>query len=39
MCQALVAMDGKDVARRGGEFHGQVRGGDDGAEGVERGTA
>jgi len=32
-------MDGEDVARRGGEFHGQVRGGDDGAEVVERGTA
>jgi len=32
-------MDGEDVARRGGKFHGQVRGGDDGAKGVERGTA
>jgi len=32
-------MDGEDVARRGGEFHGQVRGEDDDAEGVERGTA
>jgi len=32
-------MDGKDVARRGREFHGQVKGGDDSADGVERGTA
>ena len=32
-------MDSEDVTRRGREFHGQVRGGDDGAEGVERGTA
>jgi len=32
-------MDGKDVARRGREFHVQMRGGDDGTEGVERGTA
>jgi len=31
-------MDGKDVARRGREFHGQMRGGDDGTEGVKRGT-
>ena len=38
-CQVLVAMDGEDVTKRGGEFHGQVKGGDDGAEGVERGTA
>jgi len=39
VCQALVAMNGEDVARRGREFQGQVRGGDDGAEGVEQGTA
>ena len=32
-------MDGEDVARRGGKFHGQMRGGDDGAKGVERGAA
>jgi len=32
-------MNGEDVARREWEFHGQVRGGDDGAEGVERGAA
>jgi len=32
-------MNGEDVTRRGREFHGQVRGGDDGAEGVERGAA
>jgi len=32
-------MDSENVARRGREFHGQVRGGDDGVEGVERGTA
>ena len=34
-CQALVVVDGKDVAGRGRELHGQVRGGDDGAKGVE----
>ena len=34
----MVVMDGENVARRGREFHGQVRSGDDGAEGVERGT-
>ena len=38
-CRALVTMDSKDVARRGGELHGQMRGGDDGAKGVERGAA
>jgi len=32
-------MDDENVARRGREFHDQVRGGDDDAEGVERGTA
>jgi len=32
-------MDDEDVTRRGGKFHGQVRGGDDGAKGVERGAA
>ena len=32
-------MDGENFARRGREFHGQVRGRDDGTEGVERGTA
>ena len=32
-------MNGEDVARRGREFHGQVRGGDDGADGVEREVA
>jgi len=32
-------MDGEDVARRGRELHGQMRGGDDNAEGVERRTA
>jgi len=32
-------MNGEDVGRRGREFHGQVRGGDDGTEGVKRGTA
>ena len=31
-------MDGEDDTKRGREFNGQVRGGDDGAEGVERGT-
>jgi len=31
-------MDDENVARRGREFHGQVRGGDDGAKGVEQGT-
>ena len=31
----LVVVDGKDVAGRGGELHGQVRGGDDGVKGVE----
>jgi len=31
-------MNGEDVAGKGSEFHGQVWGGDDGAEGVERGT-
>jgi len=38
-CKALVVVDGEDVARRGGELHGQMRGGDDGAKGVERGAA
>jgi len=32
-------MDGEDVARRRGKLHGQMRGGDDGAMGVERGAA
>ena len=32
-------MDGEDVARRGGKLHGQMRGGDDNAKGVERGAA
>jgi len=32
-------MDGEDVARWGGKLHGQMKGGDDGAKGVERGTA
>jgi len=32
-------MDGEDVARRGREFIGKVRGGDDNAEGVERRAA
>ena len=32
-------MDGEDVARRGAKFHGQMRGGDDGAKGVEQGAA
>ena len=31
-------MDGEDVARRGRELHGQMRGVDDSAEGVERRT-
>ena len=35
-CQTLVAVDGEDVTRRGWEFHGQMGGGDDNAEGVER---
>jgi len=35
MCQAPVAMDGKDVTRRGRELHGQVRGEDDSVKGVE----
>jgi len=34
-CQALVAVDGEDVTRRGWEFHGQMGGGDDSTEGVE----
>jgi len=34
-CQALVAVDSKDIAERGRELHGQVRGGNDGAEGIE----
>ena len=34
-CIALVTVNGKDVAERGRELHGQVRGGDDGAKGVE----
>jgi len=38
-CQALVAVDGEDVARRGRELHGQMGGGDDSAESVERRTA
>jgi len=32
-------MDGEDVAKRGKELHGQMRGGDDSVEGVERRTA
>jgi len=35
-CQALVAVDGEDVAGRGRELHGQVRGGNDNAKGIER---
>jgi len=38
-CQALVVVDGKDVAGRGRELHGQVRGGNDGAKGIEGRTA
>jgi len=38
-CQALVVVDGKDVAGRGRELHGQVMGGDDGAKGIEGRTA
>ena len=34
-CQALVAVDGKDVIGGRRELHGQVRGGDDSAKGVE----
>jgi len=34
-CQALVAVDGEDVTRRGRELHGQVGGGDNSAKGVE----
>ena len=33
--QALVAVDGEDVTRKGRELHGQVGGGDDNAKGVE----
>jgi len=32
-------MNGEDVAGRGKELHGQMRGGDDSTEGVERRTA
>ena len=38
-CQALVAVDGKNVAGRGRELHGQVRGGNDDAKGIEGRTA
>jgi len=38
-CQALVAMDGKDVIGRRRELHGEVGGGDDSAKGVEGRTA
>ena len=38
-CKALIVMDGEDVARWGGKFHGQMRSGDDGAKGVKRGAA
>jgi len=38
-CQALVAVDSEDVAKRGWEFHGPMGGGDDNAEGDERRTA
>jgi len=34
-CQALVAVDGKDVTGGRRELHGQVGGGDDNAKGVE----
>jgi len=34
-CQALVVVDGEDVTERRRELHGQVRGGDDNAQGVE----
>jgi len=33
--QALVAVDGEDVARKGWEFHGQMGGGYHSAEGVK----
>ena len=32
-------MDGEHVARWGGKLHGQMRGGDDSAKGVERGAS
>jgi len=35
----LIAMNGEDVAKWGGKLHGQMRGGDDNAKGVERGVA
>ena len=38
-CQALVVVYGQDVAGRGREFHGQVRGGDDCTKGIEGRTA
>ena len=38
-CQPLVAMYSEDVAERGRELHGQMGGGDDNAESVERRTA
>jgi len=38
-CQALVVVYGQDVAGWGRKFHGQVRGGDDCAKGIERRTA
>jgi len=37
-CKALVVVDSEDVTRRGWEFHGQMGGGNDNAEGVERRT-
>jgi len=39
VCQALVAVDNEDVARRGWEFHGQMGGGDNSVEGVKRRAA
>jgi len=38
-CQPLVAVYGEDIAGWGREFHGQVRGGDDCAKGIEGRTA
>jgi len=34
-CKALVAMNGEDVARWGGELHGQMRCGNNSAKNVE----
>jgi len=38
-CQALVVVYGQDVSGWGRKFHGQVRGGDDCAKGIEGRTA